>query len=133
MAPHDPLPYKGAVLVIDDNPGVLDSLESALGTYGYNVITALNGAEGKAALEAHNPAIVVTDILMPDHDGLEIIMQIKRERPEVKIVAMSGGGRLGNTEYLTVATKLGADAVLEKPFDPSNLVDILRRLIGQPS
>jgi len=117
-----------AVLVIDDDPAVLDSLAYLFALYGYRVLTAPDGRRGLEMFREHAPAVVVTDILMPEQDGLATIAQMRRDRPDAKIIAISGGGRGGKHDYLTTAEKLGADVALEK-MDLAKLTDILPALL----
>ena len=73
--------------------------------------------------------MVLTDIVMPERDGLETIMAMRRERPAAKIIAMSGGGLIGKSGYLAIAKQLGADAVIHKPFDVDELVKLIRTFL----
>lgn len=114
------------VLVIDDNPGMLASVESVLEASGITVATARDGVEGLATFRRVSPAVVVTDIVMPEQDGISTIMIMRRERPDVAIIAMSGAGRLGNSDFLAVAKQLGADHVVPKPFDTDKLLAMIR-------
>jgi DNA-binding NtrC family response regulator len=119
-----------AVLLIDDDPAVLGSLTMLLETAGFRVLTARDGVQGLRAFRKHSPAVVVTDILMPEKDGIGLIMQMRRERPKVKVIAISGGGRVGNSDFLTVAGKLGADTAMPKPIDTDKLVDTIRHYLA---
>lgn len=121
----------GPILVIDDDQAVLESLALALKSHGFHVLTARDGQQGLSVFRTGSPVVVVTDILMPEQDGLGAMLQMRRERPEVKVVVMSGGGRhLGSWDYLGVAARLGADAVLRKTVDTDALIDILHRFVG---
>jgi DNA-binding response OmpR family regulator len=102
------------------------SLVSALETYGIRIATARDWVEGLKVFQQPSPAVGVTDIIMPEQDGIGVIMAMRRERPGVKIIAMSGGGRVGKSDFLTIAKKLGADAVIDKPFDVDALVALIR-------
>ena len=115
------------VLVIDDNPVLLRSLARLLQIYGIEVATARDGREGLAKFRRTSPAVVLTDILMPVQDGFSTIIAMRRERPSVKIIAMSGGTRFGISRSRTIAS--GADGVLEKPFDVGELVVMIRRYL----
>ena len=104
------------ILVIDDEEPIRRLLARALVGEGHEVIEAKDGRE---ALQLHlaTPAeLVITDIIMPEQDGLEVIMALKRKAPGIKVIAMSGGGRFGQTEALHMAEPLGAFATLRKPF-----------------
>jgi len=117
-----------SVLVIDDNPAFLRSLAGLLRAYGIEVVTARNGREGFATFRRTSPAVVLTDIFMPVQDGITTIMAMRRERPGVKIIAMSGGGP--QSDVLTIAKKLGADGAVGKPFDVGELVLMIRRYLA---
>lgn len=117
------------VLLIDDDPAVRESLALLLETHGYRVVTAQDGHRGLLAFRQHAPAVVVTDILMPEQDGIGAIRELRRLDPAVKIVAISGGGRVDKSDYLTVAEKLGADAAVEK-VDLDRLLEILPGLLA---
>jgi DNA-binding response OmpR family regulator len=112
---------KERILLIDDDIAVLRTLEIILSDLGYDIVTAKDGMEGLRAFHKTHPDLVITDLIMPEKEGLETIIEMRRERPEVKIIAISGGGRVHNTNFLEMATSLGANAVLPKPFDPSEL------------
>src|SRR5579864_8740995 len=116
------------VLLIDDDPAVLDSLSLRLEGYGFRVLTAPDGVRGLDAFREHVPAAVVTDILMPEQDGIGAILEMRRTRSDVKIIAMSGGGKFDKADYLTIAEKLGADAAFEKT-DIDKLLTMLTALL----
>jgi len=118
------------VLVIDDEAAVLATLETILEGYGFQVVTARNGEQGLMAFRNALPDVVVTDIVMPKKDGIEAIRDMRRERPAANIIAMSGGGRIGTTDFATLATKLGADIGLQKPFESDELLDAIVTLLA---
>jgi len=119
----DPSP---TVLVIDDHEGVRDSIAAVLEADGFRVVVAADGDQGLSAFHAARPDAVITDIVMPVKDGIEVIREIRRERQDVGIVAITGGPCSGNATLRTIAVEVGADAGLLKPFDPEHLVDALR-------
>ena len=119
------------VLLIDDDPLVRFALASMLQPYGYEVVTAENGRIGTRLLRTEHPDVVITDIIMPDQEGFETIIEIKREHPDTKVIAISGGFRQGNLDILPMARALGADAAIAKPFEPSQLIDEIKRLTIQ--
>jgi len=118
------------VLVIDDEPMVRQSLEILLETYGYQVALARNGEQGLAAFRRIKPDLVLTDIVMPIRDGIETILTMRRERPDARIIAMSGRGSVGNTDYVNIATQLGADAAIPKPLDGEKLIAAVQALVA---
>jgi len=116
------------ILLIDDDPLVRFALATMLRDQSYEVVTADNGFLGMKLLRDTDPDIVVTDIIMPDQEGFETIIEVKREHPHIKVIAISGGLRQGNLDILPMAKALGADAVIAKPFEPSQLIDEIKRL-----
>jgi len=116
------------VLVVDDNADMRDSLRFLLNRCGYDTESA---RDGQQALEVHRRRpveVLLTDIYMPLSDGIETIQAFRREFPTVKIVAMSGGGSRVRGSYLDVASDIGADATLTKPFEFDALLAALDRL-----
>src|SRR5579859_4128007 len=90
------------VLLIDDDAAVREGLTLLLEAHGFQVVTATDGERGLAAFRAYTPALVITDILMPEQDGIGAIREMRRLRPDAKIVAISGGGKVDKSDYLTV-------------------------------
>jgi DNA-binding NtrC family response regulator len=122
------------ILVVDDDPDLLQSLRVLLEAYDYGVIMAANAAAAIAAVADNKPDLVLTDIYMPDADGFELINALRRAGVTVPVVAMSGGGRVGNYDNLAIATHLGAAAVIDKPFSNTSLIDTIERVLaGQKS
>lgn len=121
------------ILLIEDNADVRTMLCDALKEAGYEVVAV---ADGNAGIEAQRRApadVVVTDLFMPEKEGLETIAELRQGFPQTKIVAISGGSsrlRGRQADHLTTARELGADAVLKKPFDPEQLVALVRQLAG---
>ena len=109
------------ILLIDDDVAVLRTLEFVLGDRGYDVVTARDGAEGLRLFQSNPPDLVITDLIMPEKEGIETIIEMRQARPNAKIIAISGGGRTHNTCFLKMAASLGAVAVLPKPFMPDEL------------
>ncbi len=117
------------ILVIDDEPQLRAMLKRFLELEGYEVITAGDGKEG-LRIFFQNPAdLVITDLIMPDKEGIETIKELKASHPHAKIIAMSGGGRVGPETYLSLAMKMGASKTLIKPFDLRVLGDAVRELL----
>src|SRR4051812_35167901 len=107
------------ILVIDDNEDVRAVVCGALESAGHEVVHAADGARG-VELQRRSPvALVITDILMPEKEGLETIVDLKQEFPQLRIIAMSGAGARLTANYLFMARDLGAHAVLSKPFEAS--------------
>ena len=119
---------KKRILVVDDNEDLRTTIQALLQADGFEVSVA---ADGEAALLLHRaqPAdVVVTDLFMPDKDGIETIIELKKLYPTVKIVAMSGWTSTQGSDYLQVAREIGAAVTLQKPFDPLELSRVVRQL-----
>ena len=119
---------KKRILVVDDNEDLRSTIMALLQADGFDVSVA---ADGEAALASHRarPAdVVVTDLFMPDKDGIETIIELKKLYPMVKIVAMSGWTSTQGSDYLQVAREIGAAVTLQKPFDPAELSRVVRDL-----
>jgi two-component system, chemotaxis family, chemotaxis protein CheY len=117
------------ILLIDDEALVRRTVGRILHRAGHAVVMAENGHDGVALLQTENPDLVITDIIMPDKEGIETIREIRELRPDLKIIAISGGGRLGNVDYLAMTLKLGASEALTKPFDPAELIEAVSRCL----
>ena len=104
------------ILVFDDEPSILLMIKKMLEKEGHEVDIALNGREGIELFEKNKPDLLITDILMPEKEGLETILELRRKYPELKIIAISGGGRIGPDGYLPSAKLFGADMVFQKPL-----------------
>lgn len=117
------------ILVIEDEDEVRAMLQRVLERAGYEVVVAPDGDEG-IRLFSENPAdLIITDIIMPKKGGMETILDLKSEYPDVKIVAMSGGGRLGPEPYLEIAEVFGAVRIFSKPFRIEELLLTIQRLL----
>jgi len=113
------------VCVIDDDDLVRAHLAEQLRAAGWRVFEAGTVDEGVALIRQNRAQAAVVDILMPDRDGLEAIGQLRKVRPDLRIVAISGGGRVGAEIYLGLASRIGADAALQKPLDSQALLAAL--------
>jgi len=132
--PRDPASRtSGKVLLIDDDPALLWLMGQAFEAAGYKTMSAENGRKGLSLLDAYKPDLVVTDIVMPEMEGIGAILQIRRKASPPKIIAISGVGPGGRRNYLSWAKHLGADAVLAKPFRMSQIVALSDRLIDNNS
>jgi DNA-binding response OmpR family regulator len=135
----EPLPgssRKGAVmkriLVIDDNVYVRSLLREMLELANYEVTEAPNGEIGERLFRQNPVDLVITDIFMPEKEGLETIRELRRSFPEVKIIAISGGGSRGDLAFLPTAKKLGAHRTFVKPFEMDEILAAIRELLGEP-
>ncbi len=105
-----------SILVVDDEEELRELLRLVLEASGYAVAWASNGKEARRILARENFDVVLTDLLMPECDGLELIGELVKKRPQVAIVAMSGGGHVAGEHYLQMAKSFGAHVLLSKPF-----------------
>lgn len=119
------------VLLVDDDPALLRGLGIAFSRAGSQVVTACDGNEALQRMAERLPDLLVTDILMPNREGLETIMAARAEAPALKIIAISGGGRIDSGEFLSLALALGADAILRKPFRPSRMLSLAEGVLAQ--
>lgn len=117
------------ILLIEDEQLVANTLEIVLLKAGHKVTHAANGEIGLAKFAEARPDLVVTDIIMPDKEGIDTIREIREKDPVIPIVAYSGGGRTKNYDFLRMAQKLGATEVLRKPFANEDLIATVARCL----
>ncbi|MDX9972836.1 MAG: response regulator [FCB group bacterium] len=120
------------VLVVDDDAQIRRLFRMALEGEGYEVHEAGDGVAALSHFAEIRPELVITDVMMPEKDGLETILEIRRAAPQARILAVSGGGQLNVLTCLVMARNLGADAVLAKPVQVNALLDIVRQLFERP-
>ncbi len=118
------------ILVVDDEEQIRLMLSQMLSHEGYEVHTAENGEDGMQEIGRHAFDLVITDMIMPVKDGLKFIMELVRDYPDLKILAISGGGAIKAERYLTMAGYLGDIATLEKPFNRETILELIDQLIG---
>jgi len=125
-------PSKGdtRILVVDDEEIMRAFLKEVLSDEGYVVELAVSGRDAVEKMEQQQYDIIITDIVMPNKEGLETITEIRRLQENVKIIAISGGGRFGNTDYLEIAERFGADKTFHKPLDLDNLEAAINELLA---
>jgi CheY-like chemotaxis protein len=116
-------------LVIDDDPQVRCLIAMMLKRAGYEVVQAKDGDEGIELCSSLEPEVVVTDIFMPRHDGIDVLREAKAQPKQPRVVAISGGSPRLQMDFLKTAGKLGADAVVQKPFTP---LQLLQAVTGNP-
>ena len=118
------------ILVVDDEVELRTLLRKVLTRRGHDVIEAENGSVAISMVEQGEKLdVIITDIFMPDTDGIEVLRHLRAKYPELKIVVMSGGGNRVSRGYLPAATALGADHVIEKPFDPASVGEQIEDLL----
>jgi len=120
-----------AILVIDDDASVREVVSEMLRLEGHEVIIAENGRDAIPLLSAQRIDLVITDLIMPEKEGIETISEIRRTDSRIPIVAISGGGRLGPGDYLETARYIGADATLAKPFARQELLATIDALLDR--
>jgi DNA-binding response OmpR family regulator len=120
------------ILLIDDDAGVLTSYQIVLTEAGHEVVLAEDGRAGLKLAKHNEFDLIISDLLMPEMDGLEMIRELRKERPTAKILAVSGGGNVKPGFYLKLADKFGADLTLQKPLSKSELLQAVSTLLSQP-
>lgn len=118
------------ILIIDDETAIAMMLKKMVEKAGYEAKTAANGNDGLALFESFRPDLLITDIVMPEKEGLELIFELRRKNPELKIIAISGGGRFQYEGYLNSAKHLGANKVFQKPLDLKELMSSISELLN---
>lgn len=120
---------KKRVLIVDDEPLIREGLQKILELNHFEVVIAANGNEALQRIAQTHPQVVVTDIIMPEKDGVEVIMELRTRYPNTKIIAISGGGRINAENHLEIAEHLGVHATLTKPFATEKLIRKIEELI----
>jgi DNA-binding response OmpR family regulator len=118
------------ILIIDDESHILLMLKKMLEKSGYEIDLAANGVEGVELFKKSQADLVITDIIMPEKEGLETIREMRRIKPNLKIIAMSGGGKVSADNYLDIAKIFGAAKVIAKPFTKQEMVGAVQELLG---
>ena len=122
------------ILVIDDDADFSEIISVLLSASDHEVQTARGGKQGLALCDQLSPSLVITDMIMPECDGMEVIGIIRRRHPDTRIVATSGGGWLDKENLLNWARRAGADAVVPKPVPPDTLLTLVTDLLdGKPA
>lgn len=121
----------GRILVVEDDGAVRELLQEILERAGHEVIAAQNGKEAIALYKKSPADLMITNILMPEKEGLETIQELRREDSEIKIIAISGGGQIGPADYLEVARRFGAMRTFSKPFARKELLQAVDELLEE--
>jgi len=121
------------ILVIEDDNDVRKLLREILEHAGYEVEEASNGEEGIRRYREKQADLIITDIIMPKKEGIETITDLRVEFPDVKVIAISGGGRLGPEPYLELAKGFGANRIIMKPFTTTEILEAVQELLEQLS
>lgn len=117
------------ILVIDDDAAIRDLLEYLLTRHGYRVTLAENGVQGEEQVAMEKPDLVITDMMMPEEDGMELLMHMRKQRPTLPIIAISGGMRDYAYNPLPVAQKLGASFTFLKPLDVNEVLRAVQTIL----
>ena len=119
------------ILIVDDNSDIRTFLRRILSTTGHRIVDARNGKEAVALLQ-HDPAdLVISDIFMPEADGLELMKDLRNLRPGLKVIAISGGGDYGDMDILRAAKMVGAFRVFTKPFHAGDMIAAVKEALGE--
>lgn len=125
------MPVKmNSILVIDDDVDVRQCVREILEHTGYSVLEAENGSVGLGLFRRNNVDLVIVDLFMPEKEGIETIIELRKEFPDLKIIAISGGiPGYGPDNFLNIAQKLGANSSLDKPFNMEQLLAAVKKLL----
>lgn len=117
------------ILVIDDEEPIRTLLRNVLEAEGYSVCMAQNGQQALRLFDKYHADLIITDVFMPEWDGLEVIAKMRLRRPELPVIAISGGGRMDKRDVLHIAQALGAACVMPKPIELDDLIAAIRGLL----
>jgi len=117
------------VLIVEDEKELREMLKLSLIRHKFTVFEAANGKEAIINFKPSVTDLIVTDLIMPDEDGLKVIIKLKDIKPSIKIIAISGGGKAGPGNYLNLAKALGANAIFSKPFSINDLINKIDELL----
>jgi CheY-like chemotaxis protein len=117
------------ILIVEDDNDLRTMLKVSLTRRKFTVLEAENGKEALTHFKPSVTDLVITDLIMPDEDGLKVIMRIRELKPSIKIIAISGGGKAGPGSYLNLAKALGADAIYSKPFSVNDMIFKIEKLL----
>lgn len=117
------------ILIVEDDNDLRTMLKVSLSRRRFTVLEAENGKEALIHFKPSITDLVITDLIMPDEDGLKVIMRIRELKPSIKIIAISGGGKAGPGSYLNLAKALGADAIYSKPFSVNDMIFKIEELL----
>jgi CheY-like chemotaxis protein len=118
------------VLIVEDDKELREMLKMSLLRKGYTVLEAENGKEAISHFKPLITDLVVTDLIMPEEDGIKVVIRLRELKPSIKIIAISGGGKVGPGSYLNLAKALGADAIYSKPFSIKDLIVKIEQLLN---
>ena len=119
------------ILLVDDEESIRKMVRAVLDDETYVFTEANNGSEALDIMETQSFDLIITDVIMPDCDGIELVMTVRKKLPDIKVIVMSGGGRVRADHYLNLAEKLGAARVFEKPFNTAELRETVSELLSE--
>lgn len=119
------------ILVVDDEAPVRNLLSDVLEKEGYTVFTAETGVEASAIYNSNEIDLIITDLVMPEKGGIDLIMELKKQDPNIKVIAISGGGGItGRFDYLPIAKLVGATEIIAKPFQVTEIREQVARMLA---
>ncbi len=118
------------ILIIDDDPSIRSVFKRYLEGHGYEVEVATDGSKGLDIIRSHAPDLVVTDVMMPEKDGLEVVLELRKLDPDLPVIAISGGMRMAPMDFLPMIKKFGACKVFYKPVELEELLAAIRNQLG---
>lgn len=117
------------ILIVEDDKELREMLKLSLLRSNFTVLEAENGKDAIVHFKPLLTDLVVTDLIMPEEDGLKVVIKLRELKPSIKIIAISGGGKVGPASYLNLAKALGADAIYTKPFSINDLIAKIEELL----
>jgi len=117
------------ILIVEDDKDLREMLKVSLLRKRFTVLEAENGKDAIVHFKPSVTDAVVTDLIMPEEDGLKVVMKLRELKPSIKIIAISGGGKAGPGSYLNLAKALGADAIYSKPFSINDMISRIEELL----
>ena len=117
------------VLIVEDDKELREMLKMSLLRRNFTVLEAENGKDAITHFKPTITDLVVTDLIMPEEDGLKVVIKLRELKPSIKVIAISGGGKVGPGSYLNLAKALGADAIYSKPFSINDLTAKIEQLL----
>lgn len=119
------------IVLVDDDESLRAAMTTILTRAGFNIHSTADGEEALRFIQKNPVSLVITDLIMPQIEGIELIVRLRKARPDLKIIAVSGGGRLRPETFLDAAKSLGAWKVMTKPFSTPDLIAAIREALGQ--
>ena len=117
------------IIIIDDDALIRRMVNRVLTGSGYQVLEAENGCDGMAVIHEQKPDLIITDLMMPEKEGIETVRELQMDSCKVPILVISGSDLDNRAMYLNMAKKFGADATLKKPFRPAELLEAVAKLL----